>query len=66
VIKQIRNSVETFFDCHLMIQEPYKWVDEYAKAGVNLFTFHYEADVGIDFIKPITYKEQVIKTCAKK
>lgn len=29
-----------------MISEPYKWVEDFAKAGADQLTFHYEADVG--------------------
>ena len=29
-----------------MIQEPYKWVEDFAKSGANMMTFHYEADLG--------------------
>lgn len=33
----------TFFDCHMMVSEPEKWVGEIAKAGGDSYTFHYEA-----------------------
>ena len=46
IIKALRKHSTAFFDCHCMIQEPYKWVDDFAKAGANSMTFHYEADVG--------------------
>jgi ribulose-phosphate 3-epimerase len=32
-----------FLDCHLMVTEPEKWVDAFAKAGADMFTFHIEA-----------------------
>ncbi|KAL9035991.1 MAG: hypothetical protein Q9214_006333 [Letrouitia sp. 1 TL-2023] len=31
------------FDCHMMIEEPKKWVKEFKAAGCDLYTFHYEA-----------------------
>lgn len=46
IVKCLRKHVKGFFDCHLMISEPYKWVDDFAKAGADQYTFHYEADVG--------------------
>nr|KAJ3423224.1 hypothetical protein HK105_008022 [Polyrhizophydium stewartii] len=30
-------------DCHLMVSNPGQWVDDFAKAGASLFTFHIEA-----------------------
>ncbi|TPX15615.1 uncharacterized protein E0L32_004313 [Thyridium curvatum] len=31
------------FDCHMMIAEPKRWVNEFKAAGCNLYCFHYEA-----------------------
>lgn len=37
---------DAFLDCHLMVEHPERWVDDFAKAGANMFTFHIEATAG--------------------
>ena len=44
VVKCIRKYTELFFDCHLMISNPKKYAIDFAKAGADLITFHYESD----------------------
>ena len=60
VVKSIRKVTELFFDVHLMIDDPLKYVDEFIKAGSDLITFHLEAvdnpDAIIDKIRfPLRY-----------
>ncbi len=43
VIKSIRPSSDLFFDVHLMIDKPERYIERFADAGANLITFHYEA-----------------------
>ncbi|EAS02920.2 ribulose-phosphate 3-epimerase (macronuclear) [Tetrahymena thermophila SB210] len=43
VVKCLRKKVKGFFDCHLMISEPQKWVKDFHNAGADQYTFHYEA-----------------------
>ncbi|MCR5461907.1 MAG: ribulose-phosphate 3-epimerase [bacterium] len=44
VVKCIRKYTELFFDCHLMISNPLKYAKDFANAGADLITFHYESD----------------------
>ncbi|KAK9322321.1 Ribulose-phosphate 3-epimerase-like protein [Lipomyces orientalis] len=46
VVTCIRGALpkgESFFDCHMMVSEPERWVDDFANAGGDLYCFHYEA-----------------------
>ncbi|KAI9597894.1 ribulose-phosphate 3-epimerase [Syncephalis fuscata] len=43
IIKSLRKHTDAFLDCHLMVSEPEKWVNDFAKAGASMYTFHVEA-----------------------
>ena len=43
VISKIRKISDIFFDVHLMIENPGKYVEQFAKAGADLITIHAEA-----------------------
>jgi ribulose-phosphate 3-epimerase len=43
VIEQIRKSTKKLCDVHLMIEEPGKYAADFAKAGADILTVHYEA-----------------------
>lgn len=43
IIKSIRPCTERIFDVHLMIDEPVRYVKEFADAGADLITVHAEA-----------------------
>ncbi|TPX72275.1 ribulose-phosphate 3-epimerase [Spizellomyces sp. 'palustris'] len=43
IIKCLRKHTDAFLDCHLMVSNPEKWVDDFAKAGASLYCFHIEA-----------------------
>ena len=43
VLKAITAATDKFMDVHLMIVEPEKYVERFAKAGADLVTFHLEA-----------------------
>ncbi len=42
VIAKLRKHSDLFFDSHLMISEPDKYIEAFAQAGVNNITFHIE------------------------
>jgi len=43
VIKSLRKCTDLFFDVHLMIDRPERYINDYVGAGAQLITFHYEA-----------------------
>lgn len=43
VIKSIRNHTSLNLDCHLMVQEPEKYIRAFADAGADIISFHLEA-----------------------
>ncbi len=43
VIERLRERSETFFDAHLMISEPARYLDEYIRVGCDAITVHLEA-----------------------
>jgi ribulose-phosphate 3-epimerase len=43
VVEAVRRATKLPLDVHLMIEEPGRWVDEYAKAGADLIGVHAEA-----------------------
>ena len=43
MISSIRKVSDIVFDVHLMIQDPIRYIDDFAKAGADIITFHYEA-----------------------
>jgi ribulose-phosphate 3-epimerase len=43
IVADLRKLTTLPFDCHLMIVEPEKYVDDFRKAGADIITFHYEA-----------------------
>ena len=43
VLKSLRKATDMFIDVHLMIDEPVRYVKEFAKCGADLINFHIEA-----------------------
>ncbi|CAG8514835.1 1205_t:CDS:2, partial [Scutellospora calospora] len=60
VVRSLRNHTDAFFDCHLMVSNPEKWVKDFAEAGASLFCFHIEASPN-----PESLIEEIRKTGMK-
>lgn len=43
LIRSIRKCTERIFDVHLMIEEPIRYIGEFAEAGADIITVHAEA-----------------------
>lgn len=44
VLRSLRKASSMFFDTHLMISEPLRYIEDYVRAGAGLITFHLESD----------------------
>lgn len=43
VVKSLKKATDLILDTHLMIDNPEKYIEPFAKAGSDILTFHYEA-----------------------
>src|SRR3990167_7678166 len=54
-LEAINRATDLFLDVHMMIYNPYDYIEAFAKAGANRITFHFEAtedvEETIEFIK---------------
>lgn len=48
VLEAIRRHTNKVLDCHLMIEEPGKYLSEFKKAGADRITVHYEGEIHLD------------------
>lgn len=60
VLQCIRPNTELFLDVHLMIDEPERYVEEFAKCGADLVNFHIEAT------KDVKKTIELIRSTGKK
>lgn len=61
LVKSIRKCSDMFFDCHLMVEKPFDFIDSFFKAGADNITVHFEAlgeETGkaLDYIKSLGIK----------
>lgn len=43
VVKCLRPTTKMFFDCHLMVEHPETYIDDFAAAGADMIVVHVEA-----------------------
>ena len=60
IIESIRPKTDKIFDCHLMIENPENYVEQFCKVGCDMVSFHIEATNHADRVI------QVIKNNGKK
>ena len=44
VVKAISKATDMFLDCHLMISNPYDYIDAFSRSGAHLIAFHVESN----------------------
>ncbi len=54
VVKSLKKITKFPLDVHLMIENPDKYVEPFAKSGADILTFHYEAVKENDIVNLIT------------
>lgn len=48
LIKKLRPLCNMVFDVHLMISDPYRYIDDFVKAGADIITFHINSESDVD------------------
>lgn len=48
LIRSLRSHTSLFFDCHLMIEEPGRYLEDFARAGADLIVVHAEAETHLE------------------
>lgn len=56
VVKSLRKVTDLVLDTHLMIENPEKYIEPFAKAGADILTFHYEACKDSDLVNEVISK----------
>ena len=60
VIKSLRPLTDAIFDVHMMVQDPGRYIEDFANAGADIITVHAEACTHLDRVV------HQIKDCGKK
>ncbi len=48
LIKKLRPHSKMVFDVHLMISDPYRYIDDFVKAGADIITFHVNSSSDVE------------------
>ena len=56
IIKSIRPHFTKVFDTHLMIVNPERYIDAFAKTGADLITFHIEATADVENVIDLIHR----------
>src|SRR5262245_64206081 len=48
VVAAINRSTSLFLDVHLMMYNPFGYIERFAEAGADMITFHYEATEDVE------------------
>ena len=48
VVAAVRPHTKLPLDCHLMVSDPEKWLEDFARAGASVITVHVEASAHLD------------------
>ena len=59
IVSGIRSESHLFFDVHLMIERPERYLDAFIKAGADSITVHFEAIADLEKTKDICSKSNV-------
>ena len=53
VVKSLKKATDLVLDTHLMIENPDKYIEAFAKVGSDILTFHYEACKDCESVKNV-------------
>ncbi len=51
VVASIRRHTKSYLDCHLMITDPWDYLSDFAKAGADSVSFHFEVGRTLELVK---------------
>jgi ribulose-phosphate 3-epimerase len=60
VVESLRKTTRLHFDVHLMIENPERYIPDFARAGANSISVHYEACRNLDAVLGMIRSEKVM------